>query len=85
MGILFILGGAMTKRTYTVTITNDAIGEKVREMYLAQSTGIELLFDYLEKGETIEFTGKIRRHTHLYGLISGLDVMELSNIKKVRV
>ena len=75
----------MTKRTYTVTITNDAIGEEVRRMYLAQTLNIELLFDYLEKGEALEFTGKIRRNTHLYGLISGLDVMELKNIKKVNI
>lgn len=75
----------MTQRTYTITITNDAIGEEVRSMYLAQTADIELLFDYLAKGEAIEFTGRVRRNTHLYGLLSGLDVMELKNIKKVKV
>ena len=75
----------MSNRTYTVTITNDAVGEEVRTMYLAQTTDIKLLFDYLEKGESLEFTGKVRRNTHLYGLISGLDIMELKNIKKVKV
>lgn len=76
----------MTKRTYTLTIVSDATGEEVRKMYLAQGSDIELLFAPLAKGETIEFTGKIKRNTHVYGLISsGLDVMELKNIKKVKV
>lgn len=75
----------MSNRTYTITITNDAIEEEVRSMYLAQTPDIKLLFDYLAKGESLEFTGRVRRNTYLYGLISGLDVMELSNIKKVKV
>ena len=71
----------MSNKTYTVTITNDAIGEEVRSMYLAQTPDIKLLFDYLAKGESLEFTGKVRRETYLYGLVSGLDVMELKDIK----
>lgn len=73
-------------RTHTIAvkITKDSTLKEAKRIRRVQESRPELTFAPLKKGESLEFTGKIRHNTYLYEKLSELDIAELKDIKKTR-